>query len=212
MLNLCLATLTRRYTVPRMISGADMKGCPDTSSPKKTGLYLMRFPRDAFLRSSVALSFAAVFILYATAATAGPVYTRDGPFNADTVIEIARKLSKSSYVPPKSSLPSFFAKLTYDQYRDIRFRRSATFWVGHRRMFRLQLLPMGYLFKIPVEIAVVKGNKARHLPYRSSLFKTGKLVPKPLPDEDIGFSGFRLLYPLNHPGRFDEVAVYQGAS
>ncbi len=139
-------------------------------------------------------------------------FARSGPFDTQTVVEMARMLAKSPFVPPKTSLPPPLATLQYDQYRDIRFRPSATIWAAPSRAFRLQLLPLGYLFTTPVEIAIVADGTARHLPYRADLFTTGALVPAPLPTEDIGFSGFRLLYPINHPSPFDEVAVFQGAS
>ena len=139
-------------------------------------------------------------------------FARSGPFDAQTVVEMARMLAKSPFVPPKTSLPPPLANLQYDQYRDIRFRPSATIWAAPSRAFRLQLLPLGYLFTTPVEIAIVADGTARHLPYRADLFTAGTLVPAPLPTQDIGFSGLRLLYPINHPSRFDEVAVFQGAS
>ena len=134
------------------------------------------------------------------------------PFDAKTVEEIARTLAKSPFVPPETSLPAPLADLQYDQYRDIRFRPSATIWGKPGRMFGLQLLPLGYLFTAPVEIAIVEGGEARHVPYRADLFTTGKLVTAPLPTQDIGFSGFRLVYPINNQARYDEFVVFQGAS
>jgi glucans biosynthesis protein len=137
---------------------------------------------------------------------------RGGPFDDKTVVELARTLAKSPFAPPETLLPKALAELQYDQYRDIRFRPSATIWMQPGRRFRLQLLPLGYLFTTPVEIAIVKDGQAQHLAYRADLFTVGKLVPEPLPTEDIGFSGFRLLYPINDTRHFDEVAVFQGAS
>ena len=145
-------------------------------------------------------------------AAAQPTFARSGAFDASTVTEIARTLARSAYAPPKTTLPPSLEKLSYDQYRDIRVRPSATLWVEPGQRFRLQMLPLGYLFHTPVELAVVRNGNAEHLRYRPDLFTTGELVREPLPTEDIGFSGFRLLYPINHPRRFDEIAVFQGAS
>jgi glucans biosynthesis protein len=138
--------------------------------------------------------------------------TRDGPFDAQTVVALARELAHSPFSPPPSSVPKSLTKLTYDQYRDIRFRGSETFWAHPSHTFQLQVLPLGYLFTTGVEIAIVKNGQAQRLAYRPDLFTVGKLVPTPLPTEDIGFSGFRLLYPVNTRRHFDEVAVFQGAS
>jgi glucans biosynthesis protein len=141
-----------------------------------------------------------------------PRLARDGPFDAGTVIALARALAQAPFEPPPATLPESLAKLTYDQYRDIRFRGSETIWAHPSHGFRLQPLPLGYLFTTGVELATVKDGRAQHLAYRPDLFTVGTLVPAPLPTEDLGFSGFRLLYPLNERRRFDEVAVFQGAS
>jgi periplasmic glucans biosynthesis protein len=143
---------------------------------------------------------------------AGARIARDGPFGAETVTGLARALAKAPFAPPPATVPESLAKLTYDQYRDIRFRPSETIWAHPMRSFHLQVLPVGYLFTSGVEIAIVKDGQAKRLAYRPDLFTVGKLVPAPLPTEDVGFSGFRLLYPLNHRHKFDEVAVFQGAS
>ena len=134
------------------------------------------------------------------------------PFDARTVIEKARALAQKPFVPPPATLPPSLARLTYDQYRDIRFREEATVWAEPSHRFRLQLLSPGYLFTAPVEVSIVEGGRTRHLPYRPDMFNAGKLVPEPLPAEDVGFSGFRLLHPLNKPRHFDELVVFQGAS
>jgi glucans biosynthesis protein len=127
-------------------------------------------------------------------------------------VEKARALARSPYVPPKATLPGGLANLSYDQYRDIRFRRSAAIWAHPHRTFQLELLSLGYLFTMPVEIAIVRDGRAEHLAYRPDLFTAGDLVREPLPAEDVGFSGFRLLHPINDPRRLDEVVVFQGAS
>jgi periplasmic glucans biosynthesis protein len=141
-----------------------------------------------------------------------PAFARDGPFDASTVVGLARALAKAPYAAPSTALPEVLAKLHYDQYRDIRFRPEASPLARPGQEFQLQLFSLGYLFKSPVELALVQGGQARHLAYRPDMFDAGKLVPGPLPSEDVGFSGFRLVYPLNVPDRFDEVAVFQGAS
>ncbi len=137
---------------------------------------------------------------------------RDGAFDRDTVVALARTLAQAPFVPPRPSVPEALTKLTYEQYRDIRSRPSETVWARPRRSFQLQPLPPGYLFTTGVEIALVKDGRAQHLAYRPDFFTAGALVPVPLPTEDVGFSGFRLLHPMNDRRRFDEVAVFQGAS
>jgi glucans biosynthesis protein len=157
----------------------------------------------AWLASSPSLS---------STARAESTYIRDGRFDRDTVTDLARRLSRAPFGPPNSPLPKALADLDYDQYRDIRVRPSSTLWVDKGGPFRLQLLPRGFVFTDPVEVALVAGGRCERIPYKPDLFITGDLMRSSLPTEDIGFSGFRVLFPINHRSVFDEVAVFQGAS
>jgi glucans biosynthesis protein len=139
-------------------------------------------------------------------------YAQDGTFGKNTVIELANKLAQAPFSAPKSPLPPALANLNYDQYRDIRVAPGATVWAKRGTQFRLQLLPRGFLFVDPVEIALVQDGRAHHLSYRPDMFTTGSVMKSPLPTDDIGFSGLRVLFPLNRALQFDEVAVFQGAS
>ena len=145
-------------------------------------------------------------------ARAEATYVRDGTFDRDTVIELARRLSRSPFAPPKAPLPKALADLDYDHYRDIRVRPSSTFWADQGGAFRLQVLPRGFVFTDSVEVGLVARGRCERIAYKPDLFITGDLMKAPLPAEDIGFSGFRLLYPINRRAVFDEVAVFQGAS
>ena len=145
-------------------------------------------------------------------ARADAAYVRDGAFDRSTVTELARRLSRSPFAPPKASLPKVLADLDYDHYRDIRVRPSSTLWTDKGTEFRLQLLPRGFVFTDPVEVALVAGGRCQRISYKPDLFVTGDVMKAPLPQEDIGFSGFRVLFPINRRSVFDEVAVFQGAS
>jgi glucans biosynthesis protein len=153
-------------------------------------------------------------LLITPPAHADATYIRDGAFDAQTVTELARSLSRAPYAPPKSPLPKALSELDYDQYRDIRVRPESTLWADTNSgsAFRLQLLPRGFVFTDPVEVAVVAKGRSERIAYKPDLFVTGTVMKSPLPTEDIGFSGFRVLFPINHRSKFDEVAVFQGAS
>jgi glucans biosynthesis protein len=145
-------------------------------------------------------------------ARADVTYIRDGSFDRDTVTEVARRLSRSPFAPPKAPLPKALSDLDYDHYRDIRARPSSTLWADKGTEFRLQLLPRGFVFADPVEVAMVAGGRCQRIAYKPDFFVTGDVMKTPLPTEDIGFSGFRALFPINRRAVFDEVAVFQGAS
>jgi glucans biosynthesis protein len=136
----------------------------------------------------------------------------DGPYTRATVADIARTLAMTPYQPLDASLPQVLADLTYDQYRDIRFRPEAAIWAGTGLPYQMQMFHRGFYFKEPVEIAIVTDGQAKHLAYDPDMFAIGPLVPQPVPDIDIGFSGLRLHGLINRPDYFDEVAVFQGAS
>jgi periplasmic glucans biosynthesis protein len=175
-------------------------------------------PTRRSLMTSAAALFAAAAMPY-RALAAGPLpaalsaAASDGPFQRSTVIEIARNLAKTDYVPPASDLPDPIKNLTYDQFRDIHPNRAGAVWVKEGLPFQLQLFHRGFYYKDKIDVAVVADNQAHHLAYSPNYFEFGKLVPQPLPKADIGFAGIRLLSNrINRPDVFDEVAVFLGAS
>ena len=125
--------------------------------------------------------------------------TSSGPFSRATVVEIARSLSKGEFVPPRQDLPDPIKDLSYEQYRDIRFDRDASIWAAEGLPFRLQLFHRGFYYKEEIDVALVTDGTAEHLAYSPTFFDAGKLVPQPLPADDIGFAGIRLLGLINDP-------------
>src|ERR1044072_6673654 len=51
-------------------------------------------------------------------------------FSDDYVLELARARAKKPFVEEKITLPPGLDKLTYDQYRDIRFNTEKSIWRG----------------------------------------------------------------------------------
>jgi glucans biosynthesis protein len=145
-------------------------------------------------------------------AFAEPQYAKDGIFTDETVIEEARRLALAPFAAPRTPMPKSLAGLDYDHYRDIRFRPEQAIWKTDGLSFHLHVLHRGWLFADPVEIALADGDKALHLPYQPDFFSTGNVMTTPLPTEDLGYSGWRALYPINRTRVFDEVVVFQGAS
>src|SRR6185295_14907186 len=94
----------------------------------------------------------------------------------------------------------------------IRFRKERTVWRGEGLNFELQLLPTGWLFKVPVEVNIVEDGIVRPIIPDNAYFDLGPLAGKLSPDTRLGFSGFRINGPLNRPDLFDEIIVFQGAS
>ena len=129
------------------------------------------------------------------------------------VDDIARKLAAAPYEGPSTELPESLQNLEYVQYRDIYFRPDSAVWKGGNLPFLVEFFHRGFYFKEKIDVAIVDGGTARHVVYEPRLFGFGKLVPRPLPTEDIGFAGMRLATRLGRDDdNFGEFLVFQGAS
>jgi glucans biosynthesis protein len=134
-----------------------------------------------------------------------------GPFNANLVRELARKLAESPFRQPDRSLPDELRDVDYDAYRAIRFRPEQALWRNDGLPFQAQFFHRGFIFTDRIDVYEVSGGVARPIRYSPNLFDYGKTKPPPA-DADIGFAGFRLHTPMNRADYYDEVAVFLGAS
>jgi glucans biosynthesis protein len=141
-----------------------------------------------------------------------PSASAAAPFTYETVQHLASELARKAYEAPSDAQSKGIQDLDYDQYRQVRFRPERTIWRGDGLNFELQVLPTGWLFKTPVEINIVDGGAVRPLSPDNAYFDLGPLAGKLPPETRLGFSGFRILGPLNRPDLFDEIIVFQGAS
>jgi len=133
------------------------------------------------------------------------------PFGFDDVYLRALELAEDPYQPDRPPLPPGFRDLQYDQYRDIRFRQDRSVWRGEAS-FQLQLFSRGFLYQDRVRINVITDGDTEPLAFSRDFFDFGKNEVPPGPLGDMGFAGFRILYPLHGDERYDEVAVFLGAS
>jgi glucans biosynthesis protein len=125
----------------------------------------------------------------------------------------AKDLANKPYVAPdKTGLPEWMTKLSYDQYRDIRFNPDQALWASDKLPFRAMLFHPGYIYNEPVRLNEFTATHTQRIRLAEAFFNYGPLVKKhgDLP-ADGGFAGFRLHAPVNNE-YFDELAVFQGAS
>jgi glucans biosynthesis protein len=123
----------------------------------------------------------------------------------------AQQRAARPYVKPSEDLPDVLRKLTYDQYRDIRFKPEAALW-RNQALFEVQFFHRGSSFARKVQISEVNDSGILPLRYDSSQFDFGRLTqPVKLPME-TGFAGFRVHFPLQSPQYKDELIVFLGAS
>lgn len=133
-------------------------------------------------------------------------------FTPTTVLDLAKRTSAASYVPRRLDSNTPLQQLTYDQYRDIRFKPEAAIWRNEQVPFRMELLPAGFLFQTPVKVSLVEGGMASDVVGTPNLFWLGPHVAKLLANQTLPLSGFRVRNLLNSRSVWDEFMVFQGAS
>ena len=171
----------------------------------------MSFRHIASLPTTARLPLLAAAVLLSCVAVRGAA-AQQPAFTFETVKQQAAELAGAGFKAPAEALPKGAENLDYDQFRQIRFKRDRTIWRGEGLGFEMQVLPTGWLYKVPVEINVVEDGQARPLEADNGYFDLGPLAGKLAPEARLGFSGFRITAPMNRPDIFDEVIVFQGAS
>lgn len=135
-------------------------------------------------------------------------------FGLADVRRIAEKMARKPFVPRKEAnpLPEYFRNMSYDQFRDIRFRKDHTVWLKEGLPFVLRFFHRGFLFPDPVAINLVENHEPTALEFHREMFDYGtNEFSEELP-LDMGFAGMQIFYPLRDADRHDEVAVFLGAS
>ena len=134
------------------------------------------------------------------------------PFDFEVLQFRAKELAAKPYGERASRVPDSLKKLSYDQYRDIRFNPDSSWWRRERLPFHLQFFHPGFIYHRTVQVSeVVNGNESL-IGYDKDLFNFGQNKNLGSIPKDMGFTGFRVHHPLNNANYYDELAVFQGAS
>lgn len=124
----------------------------------------------------------------------------------------ARRLSEQVYAPaPRSQYPALDA-LSYDDYRDIRFRPERAHWRDEGLPFELMFFHVGRAYQQPIVVHEVVRGQARRLKLPAADFDYGRNAALMRDAADAEVAGFRVHYPMNRPDYKDEVLVFLGAS
>ena len=131
----------------------------------------------------------------------------------DDVGQQAQALAQKPFVAQaRPAAPTGDDKLTYDQYRDIRFRPDRSLWRDEKLPFEVQFFHPGFVNTETVRINEVAADGTSHpIAFDTANFDYGhnKAPSKALA---AGYAGFRVHYPINNATHKDEVIVFQGAS
>ena len=168
------------------------------------------------LRRAQAVAFTATLLISGALAQAAPAGapTHAEPFSFVSVQRLAQQRAAQPYRDRTPELPPRLAKLSYDAFRDIRFRPAAALW-DDEALFEVQFFHRGFTFTRQVNINEVNAaGVSRPIVYSPAFFTFGHLTgmtSKDLPAR-TGFAGFRVHYPLYASMYKDELIVFLGAS
>lgn len=171
-------------------------------------------PAGRSRRNALALLLSSCAIgLYPAAAQTPPAGgTQPKSFGYDDVVRLARVLGERPFDAESATIPAELSKLTYDSYREIRFRRDKAIWQEGGSDFRLLPFHLGFLHDKPVQLHVIRYGAAMPIPFTTGLYEYGKVpVPKQI-SPSLGFAGFAITTNLNDPKVQDEVISFLGAS
>ncbi len=137
-------------------------------------------------------------------------------FGFEDVAELARVRAAAPYAAGDASLPDELRNLSYDQYRDIRFKPQQALWhaaaPAEALPFQVMFFHLGKFQTHAVAVNEIDGDTVRHLAFDRTGFDYGANHLNPQAWGDLGYAGFRVHYPLNTPAYRDELAVFLGAS
>lgn len=165
-----------------------------------------------FNSSSLARSFAGVVTTVTILLAVGPVAAAEAGFGFQNVVARAQKLAERPYQEPAGSVPDWLLGISYDEWRDIRFRPEHALWRDRGLPFEVQFFHPGLYYDRAIRIHVVDADGAHPVQFSPSQFDYGKNKFGSQVPQTLGYAGFRLHYPINKPDYKDEVIVFLGAS
>ena len=133
-------------------------------------------------------------------------------FSLDDVAARAEKLAAAPYQKPNAGLPKGIKALSYDQYRDIRYRPERALWRNSKLPFEIMFFHRGWYYQEPVTVNEVTPDAVREISFDPDAFDYGKNKLERDELRGMGFAGFRVHFPINTAAYRDEVLVFLGAS
>nr|WP_284731417.1 MULTISPECIES: glucan biosynthesis protein G [unclassified Pseudomonas] len=133
-------------------------------------------------------------------------------FSLDDVSAKAKELAGQKYEAPRSNLPNEFREMKFADYQKIRFRNEKAEWADQNTPFKLSFYHQGMHFDTPVKINEVTADSVQEIKYDPSRFDFGDVKFDPKSTEQLGYAGFRVLYPINKGDKQDEIMTMLGAS
>ncbi|MBI5504545.1 MAG: glucan biosynthesis protein G [Deltaproteobacteria bacterium] len=171
----------------------------------------IRSPRPSRAARIAGRALAAVVVSISVLAIA-PWCHQAQAFDLDDVEAKARKLATEPFQDPTGKIPRWLLDISYDQWRDIRFRPDRSLWRDRALPFEVQFFHPGLFYDRAVAINEVDALGVHPLQFSPGQFDYGNNDFASRVPQDLGYAGFRIHYPINKPDYSDEVAVFLGAS
>src|SRR5262245_10100885 len=105
-------------------------------------------------------------------ACAGPV--RAGAFSLDDVAKRAERQARAPFHDPAGEVPKWLTEISYDQWRDIRFRPELALWRDAKLPFQVQFFHPGLYYDRTVKVHVVDAQGTHPVPFNPSNFDYGR--------------------------------------
>ena len=123
----------------------------------------------------------------------------------------AARLAEKDYDPDGGQVPEFLRKISYDQWRDIRYEREMALWKGSG-LFQVEFFHPGFIYNRMVKINIIENSQITPVSFSPDVFHYGMNDFKDKVTANLGFAGFRVRFPINSAAVYDEFLVFLGAS
>jgi glucans biosynthesis protein len=133
-------------------------------------------------------------------------------FDFEDVAAAAKQLAEQPFQEPKGQVPDWLLKMSYDQWRDIRYRPERALWRDDKLPFQVQFFHPGLFYDRTIAVDVVDRGKVKPVRFSPSQFDYGKNDFASRVPQDLGYAGFRVHAAFKTRNYFDEVIVFLGAS
>ena len=134
-----------------------------------------------------------------------------GHFDFATVVKKAEKLAARGFQDLPMA-PDWLVGISYDQWRDIRFKADQALWRDAKLPVQVQFFHPGLFYSRTVKVNVVRDGHSTAVPFSPNAFDYGRNDFASKVPQNLGFAGFRVHAPIKTQEYYDEVIVFLGAS
>ncbi|MDF7670206.1 glucan biosynthesis protein G [Orbaceae bacterium ESL0721] len=125
-------------------------------------------------------------------------------FSFNDVVNQAETLSKQNYVKPERNIPNELSSLQFEDYKKIHFDHQKAFWNDKKTLFKLEFYHQGMYFDSAVKINEIANNRVNEIKYNADYFNLRELNLDKLANNQLGFAGFKVHYPINSKNKTDD--------